>query len=443
MHDALISAIKEHAHVIHLKSKDYDPIIDAAKTARIVLIGDSTHGTKEFYSERAEITRRLIIEHGFNAVAIEGDWPDAYNIHRYINNFDNTKAEDVLAKFERFPTWMWQNNEVLQFIIWLRAYNNLHKGKFGIGFYGLDLYSMHKSIHEVISYLKKVDKKAAEVAMLRYSCLDSFIKKPQMYTYATYAKLIESCEENIVQQLVDLRRNAFEYLKKDGFVAEDEFFYAEQNAKLVKDAEEYYRSLYRGEDSSWNLRDKHMAQTLYDIIKYTSAKSWHPTKIVLWAHNSHIGDARATEMSQRHEVNLGQLVRQKYGDEALLIGFSTYEGQVTAASNWGETPENKDLLPALPNSHSDIFHRAELGNFILNLREKNKATEILKQPLLQRFVGVIYHPETELLSHYFHASLTKQFDFFVHIDNTNALEAITAIPKLETEELEETYPTGL
>jgi len=233
MYDELVAAIKERAHVINLQSKDYDPIMEVAKSARIVLIGGSTHGTKEFYSERAEITRRLIIEQGFNAVAIEGDWPDAYNIHRYVNSFDNTRAEDVLAKFERFPTWMWQNNEVLQFITWLRAYNHLHKGKFGVGFYGLDLYSMHTSIHEVIAYLKKVDKKAAEIAISRYNCLDSFITKPQMYAYATHAKLIESCEGLIVQQLLDLRRNAFEYIKKDGFVAEDEFFYAEQNAKIV------------------------------------------------------------------------------------------------------------------------------------------------------------------------------------------------------------------
>ncbi len=437
MSKELKSVIKKNLQPLRGDKSDYDSIIEMAKDSRFVLIGESTHGTKEFYKMRSEITKRLITELGFSAVTIEGDWPDAYHINRYVNGTNhNGSATTALSNFERFPTWMWQNKEVLDFIKWLRGYNI--KNPAAIRFYGLDLYSMNSSISAVIEYLDKVDPKAAALGRQRYSCLDNFTSSP-----INLKTIEQSCEMEIVKQLIELREHSFEYIKKDGFVAEEEFFCTEQNAILIKNAQQYYRSLYYGEPLSWNLRDSHMAKTLDDIAIHLENIYDKPSKIVVWAHNSHIGDARATEMAEKDELNLGQIMREKYGEKALLIGFSTYQGTVSAASDWDRPVQRKTLLPAVDGSIEQLLHQVNIKDFILDFRNNHELAKHLKNPLLQRFVGVIYHPKTEYMSHYYHTTISEQFDALIYLDETSALEPLKVIPHWHRGEMDETYPFGL
>ena len=458
-YEELISALEKHVIPMGGALLDYDEIIDAAKDKKFVLIGEASHGTKEFYRARAEITRRLIEEAGFDAVAVEADWPDAYTVNRYVSNPQiKSSSERALKDFERFPTWMWRNTEVQNFIEWLFSYNYTHcllkpETVNNVGFYGLDLYSMSTSAHAVINYLDKVDPLAAKKARERYSCLDDFLDKPQAYGYATKLGLTESCEKDIINQLVSLREKAFDYMRKDGLIAQEEYFCAKQNAKLVKNAEEYYRSMFRGRPNSWNLRDQHMLETLEDLVIHlrqnkknqqaTNNAVKHDVKIVVWAHNSHVGNAAATEMSQRGEFNVGQLVREKYGNNSLLIGFSTCRGTVTAASDWDAPIERKRIRAPLPNSYEDIFHQVNHKQFILNLQETNEAVDLLMEPRLQRAIGVIYRPETERQSHYFVSCLPRQFDFLLHYDETHAVKPLKITPHWHRGEMDETYPTGL
>ncbi len=440
--EEMIHLLKTALQPLTGDKKDYDSLLETAKNKKFVLIGESTHGTKEFYQIRAELTKRLIEDHGFSAVAIEGDWPDAYFVNYYINHSDyKGDAVNALSKFERFPVWMWQNKEVLAFVEWLRNYNLTHSAK--THFYGLDLYSMHSSISAVISYLKKIDKAAADKARQRYTCLDSFTLR----SFPALEAIENSCREKIIKQLIELRQQAFEYLKKDGFTAEEEFFCAEQNAILIKDAQEYYRSLYYGERSSWNIRDIHMAQTLDNLSIHLEKILKKPAKIIVWAHNSHIGDARATDMNKRGEINLGQLVREKYGAEALLIGFSTYQGTVTAASDWDMPVERKTVLPALPQSVEYLFHQTfhqrGVKNFILKFADNQELSDYLNCPLLQRFIGVIYLPETERFSHYYHVRISKQFDVLIYVNETTAVEPLKIKPKSYKGEIDDTYPFGV
>lgn len=449
VNDELIDAVGKHAYVLGGALSDYDPILDAAKDRHLVLIGEASHGTHEFYKSRAEITQRLIDELEFDAVIVEADWPDAYRVNRYVSSRQSeTGADQALQDFERFPTWMWRNLDVKAFIEWLYAYNlscridgnDLTRT---IGFYGLDLYSMSTSIHAVIDYLEKVDPRAAKQARVRYSCLDHFMDQPQAYAYATEYGLAESCEREIVSQLVDLRKRAFEYLQQDGLVARDEFFCAEQNAKLVKNAEQYYCSMYRAASSSWNIRDKHMFETLQDLSAHLSDELQREARIVVWAHNSHIGNAAATEMNSRGDINIGQLVREQYHDDALLVGFSTCRGFVTAASDWDAPIERKQIREPIAGSYEDVFHHVNYKQFMLDLRDANKATDLLMEPRLQRAIGVIYRPETERQSHYFYSCLPEQFDFLLHYDVTDSVKPIETTPHLHRGELDETFPTGL
>lgn len=445
----LVEAIEKHSYPLGAMLREYDPIIEAAKNKQFVLIGEASHGTKEFYRGRSEITQRLIDEAGFDAVAVEADWPDAYTINRYVSNaHSNITAEAALGDFERFPTWMWRNVEVLHFIKWLYAYNHEYhlsntEETRPVGFYGLDLYSMSTSIHAVIEYLDKVDPMAAQRARLRYSCLDHFMDNPQAYGHATEFGLADSCEKEIISQLTELRHKAFDYMKLNGFVAQDEYFCAEQNAKLVKNAEEYYRSMFRGRPNSWNVRDQHMFETLENLAEHLSKRLDRDAKIVVWAHNSHVGNAGATEMSKRGEFNIGQLVRHIYGDKALLVGFSTCQGTVTAASDWDAPIERKRVRPPIPGSYEDVFHHVNHKQFLLNLQEDNKAVDLLMEPRLQRAIGVIYRPETERYSHYFHSCLPEQFDFLLHYDDTNAVKPLEITPHWHRGEMDETYPSGL
>jgi erythromycin esterase-like protein len=306
--------IRENLHPITGVSSDYDPLIEQVGEASFVLLGEASHGTHEFYRERAQITKRLIREKGFAAVAVEADWPDAYRVNRYVRDTtSDLEAIDSLAGFKRFPTWMWRNADVLDFIGWLRAHNDgLRNSANKVGFYGLDLYSLHSSIEAVLGYLAKVDPEAAKRARYRYSCFDHFGENTQAYGYAASFGLTESCENEVVSQLIELRRRAADYANRDGQVAAEDFFFAEQNARLIKNAEEYYRSMFRRSVPSWNLRDRHMAETLESLVGYLENQG-QPGKVVVWEHNSHLGDARATEMGERGELNVGQLVRERHG----------------------------------------------------------------------------------------------------------------------------------
>ena len=434
--------IRDSAHPLTGAPQDYDPLLSLAGDARFVLFGEASHGTHEFYRERAQITKRLVAERGFTAVAVEADWPDAYRVNRYVRGRGgDADAGEALAGFKRFPTWMWRNADVLDFVGWLRAHNDaLPQGATKAGFYGLDLYSLYGSIEAVLSYLDKADPEAARRARYRYGCFEHFGEDPQSYGYAASFGAAESCEDEAVNQLVELQRRTAELMQRDGRLAEDEYFYAEQNARLVKNAEEYYRSMFRGRASSWNLRDRHMAGTLDALVAHLDRQG-ERAKVVLWEHNSHLGDARATEMGQHGELNVGQLVRERHGDEAVLIGLTTHHGTVTAVSDWDAPAERKCVRPALAGSYEALLHEVDIPRFLLTLRD-GEAVEGLSEPRLERAIGVIYRPETERLSHYFHARLADQFDAMIHIDETRALAPLEAYSEA-TEEAPETYPTGM
>jgi erythromycin esterase-like protein len=444
--DAMLAgAVREAAHPLTGGATDYDPLMELISDARFVLLGEASHGTHEFYRERAQITKRLITEKGFTAVAVEADWPDAYRVNRYVRaRGDDADSVDALSGFKRFPTWMWRNADVLDFVGWLRAHNDaLPRSAAKVGFYGLDLYSLHASMEAVLGYLDKIDPEAAERARYRYSCFDHFGEDTQAYGYAAGFGLAESCEGEVISQLVELRRRAAEYASRDGRVAEDELFFAEQNARLVKNAEEYYRSMFRGRVSSWNLRDRHMVETLHALVAHLDGQTEGGAKAVVWAHNSHLGDARATQMGERGEWNVGQLVREKYGGESVLVGFSTYMGSVTAASDWDAPAERKRVRPALKDSYEALFHEAGIPRFLISLRGEGEAATTLGEPRLERAIGVIYRPETERQSHYFHARLPAQFDAVLHFDETRAVEPLERTARWETGEVPETFPSGV
>ncbi len=435
----ILTAISHSAHPLTGETTDFDPLLKAVGDARFVLIGEASHWTHEFYRLRAQITKRLIAEKGFTAVAVEADWPDAYRVSQYVRFESRDKdAIDALAGFQRFPAWMWRNADVLDFVGWLRNYNE-HRHSQRVGFYGLDLYSLHASIRAVLDFLDKVDPDAAHRARYRYSCFENFGEDTQAYGYAASFGLSKSCENEAIGQWMEMRRRAADLARRDGRVARDAFFFAEQNARLVKNAEKYYRAMFQERVSSWNLRDSHRAETLDALTDLLGSKA----KIVVWAHNSHLGDARATEMGHRGELNLGQLVRQRYGKDAVLVGFTTYHGTVTAASGWDGLAERKHVRPALPGSYEALFHETGIPNFLLLLGGKQETTSLLREPRLERAIGVIYLPRSERASHYFHAQLADQFDVILHFDETRAVEPLERTATWETGEVPETYPSML
>lgn len=440
----LTDVVRNAAHPIIGERNDYDPLMKMIGDARVVMIGEASHGTHEFYRERARITKRLIREKGFRAVAVEADWPDAYRVNRYVRGTGgDADAIDALKGFKRFPAWMWRNADVLDFVGWLRTHNDdLPNEAVKVGFYGLDLYSLHTSIEAVLTYLDKIDPEAAQRARSRYACFDHFGKDEQSYGYATGVGIAQSCEDEVVNQLLEIHRRATEYARRDGRVAMDDYFYAWQNARLVMNAERYYRSMFRGRVSSWNLRDSHMADTLDSLLNYLCNQN-PQAKIVVWEHNSHLGDARATSMGKEGEWNVGQLARERYGHEAVLIGLTTYGGTVTAASNWDEPAERKGVRPALPGSFESIFHNAGIPHFFLTLRNDRHTADALRETMLERAIGVIYRPDTERQSHYFRARLSDQFDAVIHFDETRAVEPLERTVEWETGEVPETFPSGI
>ncbi len=405
---------------------DYDALMNLVGDARFVLLGEATHGTHEFYRERARITRRLVEEKGFDAVVLEADWPDAYRVNEYIRKRSkDASAEQSLSGFTRFPLWMWRNTDIRDLTAWARSYNDKRPADSGgVGVYGMDLYSLSASANAVVEYLKRVDPAAAETARKRYACFIRYRERPEQYGSDVASGVRSSCEKEAAAQLQDMQGRLTGWLKRPQPQRNDELFSAYQDARVVKNGEAYYRLAYQGGFSTWNLRDSHMAETLREIAGYEDAFSGEKSKIVVWAHNTHQGDARMTEMGERGELNVGHLMRQFHDGDSVLVGFTTYTGEVRAASEWGEEGRKMKVRPALPESYSGLFHETGVPNFLLILRGGGAVSQALEQPRLERAIGVVYLPGTERQSHYFEARLSKQFDAVVHLDVTSAVEPL-------------------
>ncbi|HET7191927.1 MAG TPA: protein-L-isoaspartate(D-aspartate) O-methyltransferase [Pseudolabrys sp.] len=411
---------------------DLRPLFERVGDARIVMLGEATHGTSEFYRMRERISRELIVQKSFRFVAIEGDWPDATRVDNYVRHLEYSPSE--WTAFARFPTWMWRNDEVRDFVDWLREHNAAATPATRVAFHGLDLYSLYVSIRSVLNYLDRVEPEAAEIARQRYGCLTPWQGDPAAYGHAALTGSYHTCEQHVVGALKDLLKNRVAYAERDG----EQFFDAVQNARLVANAERYYRIMYYGSRASWNLRDEHMFTTLKNLLAFYGPDS----KAIVWAHNSHVGDSAATEMASRGEHNIGHLCRQEFGDDAYLIGFGTNSGTVAAASEWDGPIEIKKVQPALPKSYERLCHATGHAHFTLGLRNRSELTGAggLGKPQLERAIGVIYRPETERASHYFQAILPRQFDEYIWFDDTRA---VTPIDTAVLAGLPDTYPFGV
>jgi len=431
----LLDTVRRHAASVDAAPPE--ALVRALAHRRLVLLGEASHGTQEFYALRAELTRTLIERHGCQAVVIEGDWPDAWRINRWVRGLDGGTAEEALGGFERFPTWMWRNTVVRDFIGWLREHNRNLPPWRQVGFYGMDLYSLMSSARAVLEYLEQADPDAARRARRRYACFDHFRQDLQAYGYAAGFGTGFSCEDAVIAQLTELLRSPPAVDDGDP----DALFHAQQNARLVRNAEQYYRSMFRGRASSWNLRDLHMTDTLQALSAHLQERTGQPPRIAVWAHNSHLGDASCTSMSEQGEWNVGELARKRWPGEVFLLGFTTYEGSVRAASEWDEPARVKRVRPGLPGSWEALFH--EVGHPRFLLLHDEGLRRALDRPLLERAIGVIYLPETERLSHYFHARLAAQFDAVIHVDTTRALDALPDHGVPAAPELPETYPEGI
>jgi protein-L-isoaspartate(D-aspartate) O-methyltransferase len=408
-----------------------DAMLARIGDARVVLLGEASHGTSEFYRMRDRISRELIAKKGFRFVAIEGDWPDAARVDHYVRHMEYPPSE--WTAFARFPTWMWRNNEVRAFVDWLRAHNAPLKPAERTAFHGLDLYSLYDSIRAVLRYLDEVDPATARVARERYGCLTPWQSDPATYGHAALTGTYPSCESEVAVVLTDLLHKRRAYAERDG----EKFLDAVQNARLVTNAERYYRIMYYGSRASWNLRDSHMFETLKTLLAFYGPKG----KAIIWAHNSHIGDAAATEMSSRGEYNIGHLCQKEFGAQSYAIGFGTHGGTVAAASNWDGPMEIKQVLPAIAESYEGCCHDSGIASFCLDLRQSaSDAVEGLRKPHLERAIGVIYRPETELASHYFQAILPDQFNEYIWFDQTRA---VSPFETRALEEMPDTYPFGL
>ena len=415
-----------------ISGAELDALLERIGDAKIVLLGEATHGTSEFYRMRERISQELITRKGFRFVAIEGDWPDVARLDHYVRHFEYPPSE--WTAFARFPMWMWRNNEVRSFVDWLHAHNAEHAPQERVAIYGLDLYSLYTSIGVVLKYLDEVDPDSARIARQRYGCLTPWQADPATYGHAALTGTYRTCEKEVVRMLEDILHKQSDYSAHDG----ERFMDAVQNARLVTDAERYYRIMYYGSRASWNLRDTHMFETLKTLLEFHGPES----KAIVWAHNSHVGDAAATEMSARGEYNIGHLCRQEFGDGVYSIGFGTHSGTVAAASDWDGPMEVKEVLPSLEQSYERLCHETGRPRFLLPLRGRSTAEvrDRLATPRLERAIGVIYRPETELASHYFQAVLPAQFDEYIWFDESRA---VTPFATKELEGLPDTYPFGL
>jgi erythromycin esterase-like protein len=430
----VISLIRDAAEPLpELDDPAFAASFDRFADARVVLLGEASHGTSEFYRARAAITRRLIERHGFSIVAVEADWPDAASLDHYVRR--RPAPKHAQPPFRRFPTWMWRNTDVEAFVEWLRGWNDDRPAEARVSFHGLDLYNLSASIEGVLDYLDRVDPEAAKVARERYGCLTPWANEPQAYGRMALTRGYSRCERGVVKTLTDLLEKKLEYAAVD----DDSFLDASANARLVKNAEAYYRAVYYGAAESWNRRDTHMFETLCAVLEARGPGA----KAVVWAHNSHIGDASKTEMGQvREELNIGQLCRDRFGRDAALIGFGTHGGTVACASDWGEPMEIKPINPSRPDSYERLAHASGVERFLLDLREgvHDPLRQRLLEPRLERFIGVIYRPETERWSHYSGCSLPGQFDAWVWFDESRA---VTPLATGRRPGADETWPFGL
>lgn len=430
---ALVTALREQSEPLPPleEPEPFGAFFDRFADARVVLLGEATHGTSEFYRARAAITRRLIEHHGFTIVAVEADWPDGSRIDDYVRHQAPRPWRN--PSFIRFPTWMWRNEEVATFVRWLHHHNEHLPGEGQVSFHGLDIYSLDESIHAVLTYLDKVDPEAAASARQRYARLVQWQHNPALYGRAAGRQTHSASEDAVVAQLRDLLRNRLRYLQHGG----EAWFDAAQNARIVRAAEQYYRIMYRGANESWNLRDRHMFGTLQALLAHRGDAA----KAVVWAHNSHVGNAAATAMGWEGQFNIGELCRMAHGDEAILVGFGTDRGTVAAASDWDGDMEIKTVRPARPDSYEHAFVRAGLPRTLTDWRHgRSTLREHLRAPLRERAIGVIYRPESELSSHYFEASLAEQFDAWVWFEQTRA---VTPLGHTHPQGVPETWPFGL
>src|SRR5215210_1602134 len=413
------------------RADEFGQLFDRLGAANVVLLGEATHGTSEFYRARAAITRRLIAKHRFTIVAVEADWPDAARIDRYVRHRGSEPSPE--QAFARFPTWMWRNIEVRDFVDWLRVHNEGRARHQQVEFRGLDVYSLGRSIAAVLAYLEKVDPEGAKAARERYACLTPWQSDPARYGRAVLSGR-DTCEDAAVQQLRELLEHQLEYTKEDG----EAYFDAAQNARIVRAAEQYYRIMYRGSTESWNLRDRHMFNTLQSVMQARGPQA----KAIVWAHNSHIGNAAATAMGWAGEFNIGELCRTAYGEDTRLIGFGTDRGTVAAASDWNEPMEVKQVRPARPDSYEAVFRETRIARSLTDWTpfHRKELREALSIQRLERAIGVIYRPETELQSHYFEAVLPEQFDTFVWLEVTHA---VTPLGPKTIQPVPDTYPFGL
>lgn len=419
---------------------ELNPAVELARDAEFVLIGEASHGTDEFYRLRAALTRRLIEEHGFDAVAVEGDWPDVYRIHRFLHGAGNDpNAEAALGAFDRFPRWMWRNEAVRDFVAWLGDRNRAQRPDARTGFYGLDLYSLYRSADHVVRYLADVHPEAADRARERYACLGHH-GDPQRYGHGAALGVSKDCEAEVVAQLQELLHGRGDQLRNDGLVDGEEGFFAEVNARLVRNAEAYYRGMFSSRVNTWNLRDEHMTEVLYRLAEHLGACRGRRARIVVWAHNSHLGDARATDRARYGELNLGQLVRERSGSRSVTIGFTTDRGHVTAARDWDGPAEHRRVRPALDGSVERLLADTEHERFFLRLARE--APPVLRKRALERAIGVIYRPETERQSHYFGTRLAEQFDAVLHLDDTRALVPLDVDDRWRAKETPDTWPFG-
>lgn len=439
-HPQIADLIHKAAYPLRPSSQDFAPLLRQLTQKHFILLGEATHGTHEFYQTRIAITKQLILHHGLNAIAIEGDWPSVYRTNRYVRwQGDDKNPNDALSDFKRFPLWMWRNTPMLDFILWLRQHNEGLPSSRQVGFYGLDMYSLYESIAAVLEYLDNVDPEAAHAARKYYACLGR-AGYEGYYGYHIQSGKRRSCETEVIQQLLMLRENSLRYIRPGDEVSEDDQFQAEQNARLIHSAENYYRQMFDSRVNTWNLRDSHMMETLDNLQQHLTRRLQQPASIAIWEHNSHVGDARATYMGPRNQHNLGQLVRERHGAQCALIGFTTHKGTVTAASTWDGPAERKNIRPSLPDSVEYLFHSLEFPDFLLPLH--GEVAQALQARRLQRAIGVLYLPETERASHYFHCHLSDQFDAVLHLDTTTAIEPLDPTSEWLAGE-QSTFPFGV
>jgi erythromycin esterase-like protein len=412
-----------------------DPLVEAIGDAKYVLLGEATHGTSEFYTWRTEITRQLVREKQFSFVAVEGDWPDCYRVNRYVKGGEGESPEEVLHTFSRWPTWMWANREVAQLVRWMRAHNDRALDERKVGFYGLDVYSLWESMDSVIEYLKKVDPDAVTAARRNYGCFEPYKDDAQEYAAAT-ALVPTSCQAEAVAALVALRAKAAEYRAESD---PESYFAAEQNAIIAKNAELYYRTMVRGGPTSWNVRDHHMVETLDRLMQHHGPYA----KAIVWEHNTHIGDARFTDMSRAGMVNVGQLVRQQHEKEGVwLIGFGTYKGSVIAGAEWGAPMQRMDVPEAREGTYESAMHQAVGRDSLFIFRgEDEEATMTMRQPRGNRAIGVVYNPKTESWGNYVPTILPERYDAFIYIEESKAVDPLH-MPAVVDGEVPETYPSG-